>query len=193
MVAELFQRLDLDRDGFISRSELNTAAKRFGWSWREAPVFAALDFLSISGPISKSEFIAYFDQMGNDPLGPYGKVLRNSPLFSQAAPLRKNRVSHQETMAPNENKYTNRMRADTGFDSTTELLAHTAGIDIAANYQAFLDTLETCHIPTEDSALLIIDPQRSFTQGAWMQSMGNGAEVDVAHKKPVGLSWRTVK
>ncbi len=50
--------LDLDEDGFLSRSKLNKAAKRLEWSWHEAPLLAVLDLLSISKPIPKSELIA---------------------------------------------------------------------------------------------------------------------------------------
>ena len=63
-----FKMLDLDEDGFLSRSDLNNSAKRFGWSWHEAPLLAVFDLLSISKPIPKSEFIALIHQIHNDPL-----------------------------------------------------------------------------------------------------------------------------
>jgi hypothetical protein len=31
-----------------------------------------------------------------------------------------------------------------------------------------------------EAAILIIDPQKSFTQGAWMRSIGAGADIDVS-------------
>jgi hypothetical protein len=51
----LFEKLDLDKDGFLSRYDLNQAATLFGWSWQEAPLLAVLDLLSISKPISKPD------------------------------------------------------------------------------------------------------------------------------------------
>ncbi len=56
----------------------------------------------------------------------------------------------------------------------------------AKNYQGLLNSLETLHISTDDAALLIIDPQRSFTKGAWMRSIGTEAEVDI---KPIELAF----
>ena len=48
-MVDLFDLLDLDRDGLLSRSELHTAARRLGWHWREAPVLALLDLLTTPG------------------------------------------------------------------------------------------------------------------------------------------------
>ncbi len=88
-----FKTLDLDKDGFLSRSDLNNSAKRFGWSWHEAPLLAVFDLLSISKPIPKNEFIALIHQIHNDPLGPYGNILLKSPHFLQPASLRDDRIS----------------------------------------------------------------------------------------------------
>jgi nicotinamidase-related amidase len=85
--AMFFKTLDLDEDGFLSRSDLNNSAKRLGWSWHEAPLLAVFDLLSIKKPIPKSEFIALVHLIHNDPLGPYGNILfyfikpGNSVLF----------------------------------------------------------------------------------------------------------------
>ena len=59
-LAMLFETLDFDNDGFLSRSDLNKSAKRLGWSWHEAPLLAVFDLLSISGPIPKSEFFRLY-------------------------------------------------------------------------------------------------------------------------------------
>ena len=42
-------------------------------------------------------------------------------------------------------------------------------------------------VPTDAAALLVIDPQRSFTKGAWMKSMGQKAEIEV---KPIQLAFQ---
>jgi len=74
----LFNILDLNKNGELSRSELHESAQRMGWNWNEAPVFAVLDLLTIPKPVSKDDFIAYMTQIIEDPHGPYGKVLLNS-------------------------------------------------------------------------------------------------------------------
>ena len=84
MTDSIFEKLDLDHDGQISRSELRKAAELLGWHWYEAPIYALLDLLAISQPIAKDQFTIYFQQISEDPMGPYGKVLLNSPHFASA-------------------------------------------------------------------------------------------------------------
>ena len=84
MIASLFETLDVTNDGAISRSDLHLAAKRMGWHWEEAPIFALLDLLTIPEPIRKHQFDAYMQQVRDDPMGPYGMVLMNSAHFSSA-------------------------------------------------------------------------------------------------------------
>ena len=55
-----------------------------GWHWHEAPVLAVIDLFTVRQPISKENFIACLSQMAQDPRGPYGKVLLDSPHFSSA-------------------------------------------------------------------------------------------------------------
>jgi len=71
--SRLFATLGLD--GALSREELNTAAVRLGWHWREAPVFAVLDLLSIQEPIPKKT-CAYLGEMTEDPSGRPGRTFR---------------------------------------------------------------------------------------------------------------------
>ena len=81
-LSELFDRLDLDKNGELSRSELHESARRLGWHWNEAFVFAVLDLFTVQKPISRDHFIAYMTQIIEDPHGTFGKVLLNSPHFS---------------------------------------------------------------------------------------------------------------
>ena len=189
MPAELFKSLDLDGDGYLSRSELTAAANRYGWSWREAPILAVLDLLSISGPIPERAFIAYIQQIRNDPMGPYGDVLRNSPLFPQPVPPKHNPVPTRKKKAAEDlkSKDSSGKAVVPPFHDITGPLAMKAGIDIANRYRSLLESLEAPGISRKNSALLIIDPQRSFTEGAWMQSIGRGAEKDVV---PILLAFR---
>jgi hypothetical protein len=65
-------------------------------------------------------------------------------------------------------------------------LKRTSGSEIAKGYRRLLDSLDTCHIASDNAALLMIDPQRSFTVGDWMQSIGQDAEVDV---EPISIAF----
>jgi len=144
MPAELFKSLDLDGDGYLSRSELTAAANRYGWSWREAPILAVLDLLSISGPIPERAFIAYIQQIRNDPMGPYGDVLRNSPLFPQPVPPKHNPVPTRKKKAAEDlkSKDSSGKAVVPPFHDITGPLAMKAGIDIANRYRSLLESLE---------------------------------------------------
>ena len=52
----LFNILDLNKNGGLSRSEIHESAQRMGWNWNEAPVFAVLDLLTIPKPVSSILF-----------------------------------------------------------------------------------------------------------------------------------------
>jgi nicotinamidase-related amidase len=184
----LFELLDLNHDGKVSRSELHTAAERLGWHWHEAPIFALLDLLTISAPITKKRFTGYLQQIADDPMGPYGRVLLNSPYFSPASPPGHDQHFPRERaeIGATSNRH-RRSPQDTDFKwDLVPILEKTAGTDIATGYHNLLNTLETFRISTHDAALLIIDPQRSFTEGVWMQSIGHGAAADV---EPIAVAF----
>jgi len=180
--------LDLNKDGELSRSELHTAAKRLGWHWYESPLFAVFDLLTILKPVQRIEFAAFMREIAEDPLGPYGKVLLNAPHFSSPIGSRNalpstqkhgedsNTLNKRQGVTPDKNVY----------DNGVSLLEDTADINAANDYQRLLDSLKSFHISVDDTAVLLIDPQRSFTSGAWMQSIGSQAEVEV---KPIQLAF----
>jgi len=180
-MGSLFEILDLNNDGEISRSELHTAAERMGWHWHEAPIFALLDLLTIPKPIPKNQFTTYMQQITEDPMGPYGRVLLNSPHFSSTLRSRRNPLfSYERTDIGTISKGQQGETPDDDFEGDlVPILERTAGTDIANGYRCLLDTLDTRRISAGNAALLIIDPQRSFTKGAWMQSIGDEAAVDV--------------
>lgn len=177
----VFKMLDLDKDGFLSRSDLNNAAKRLEWSWHEAPILAVFDLLSIKSPIPKSEFVALFHQIYKDPLGPYGNVLLKSPHFLNPSPLKSPPTPKDKTTGEDHQKdFQKKERPrQSDFISIVEFLENTIDPKPAHQYQSLLETLEIARISAKDTALLIIDPQRSFTEGAWMQSIGPGGDMDV--------------
>jgi hypothetical protein len=184
----LFEILDLDNDGQISRAELHKAAEFMGWHWYEAPVFALLDLMTISGPIAKDQFTICLQQISEDPMGPYGKVLLNSPHYSSAVPSMPDQsFSHGCTKDGSKPKGPREPPDGNLASELISVLGKTSGVDIANRYRSMLDSLESCRISTVDAALLIIDPQRSFTKGAWMQSIGDGAAADV---EPITMAFK---
>lgn len=177
----LFVRLDLNKDGRVSRSELHTAAERMGWHWQEAPIFALLDLLTISDPITKKQFSVYLQQIADDPMGPYGRVLLNAPDYLSASRPRRNQPFPRKRAGADDlsNKH-RRHFEDTDFAGKPNTsLEKRFGTEIANGYSSLLGTLDTYRTSTSDAALLIIDPQRSFTEGVWKQSIGIGAATDV--------------
>jgi nicotinamidase-related amidase len=170
---ELFDALDLGRDGELSRRELHDAARRLGWHWRQAPVYAVLDLLTIGAPLSKSAFISCMADIIQDPQGPYGRVLRRGPRIPEL-PLPDGEAEvHWEAEAA---------------ENAVELLADLEGQETAAAYAALFERLDEARpaVRSDATALLIIDPQRSFTSGAWMHSMGPSGDHEVM---PIRLAF----
>ncbi len=175
--ADLFKALDLDQDGRLARNELNQAAKQLEWSWREAPFLAVLDLLTISKPMAPKAFNAVIRQIHRDPMGPYGNILLQSPHFLEQD--HSNQIKKEENI---DQPVLNR----SGLESLTTMLSRNEDDEAVRSYQSLLDTLETADLFAESTAVLIIDPQRSFTQGAWMKSIGPGRKKDVA---PIRLAF----
>lgn len=179
--AKLFAKLDLVNDEFLSRSDLNNSAQRLGWSWPEAPLLAALDLLSMSKPIAKIEFAELLLLMQNDPLGPYGDVLLRAPHFFKSGDAEHDSIPNSST-----NKQTKRIKslkieasADPDRSKLKDLPEEMAGRGAGDQYQGLLATLKIANVNFAEAALIIIDPQRSFTEGAWMQSIGHEGKQDV--------------
>ena len=177
----LFERLDLNRDGRVSRSELHTAAERMGWHWQEAPIFALLDLLTISEPITKKQFSVYLQQIADDPMGPYGMVLLNAPDYLTATRPRRNQPFPRKRAGADDisNKHRRHVEDTDVEGKLNTSLEKRFGTEIANDYSSLLGTLDTYRASTSDAALLIIDPQLSFTEGVWKQSIGIGAATDV--------------
>ncbi len=151
------------------------------WHWHEAPIFAVLDLLTIQKPIPRDTFIDCMSHIAEDPYGPYGKVLLNSPHFL-----------HSKNSAVNKKKQKNQAvnAGDKKSGDTASFLEQTAGLfskdDTAGSYKNMLDSLDIIKLSANNAALLIIDPQRSFTKGVWMRSAGTRAELEV---KPIQIAF----
>jgi hypothetical protein len=185
---KLFDLLDLNKDGELSRSELHIATKQLAWHWHEAPILAVLDLLTILKPIPRNTFISHMNQIAEDPLGPYGEVLLNAPHFSSPiTPKDDLPLNHKRGKANKTQKKQQVVTLHDGINGNgISLLEHTAGMSAANGYQRLLNSLDCAHISIDNAALLIIDPQRSFTNGVWKKSIGSQAEVDV---KPIRLAF----
>jgi nicotinamidase-related amidase len=174
-VDAVFDLLDLNNDGELSRSELHVAAKRLKWHWNEAPLFALIDLFSIPAPIPKHQFTLLMQEIMDDPMGVYGNVLLRFPYFSSPAEELCGRALDSL------------LEKDLNHPADImSLLEHYAGSNTAHAFQRLQGTLETICIDRDDAALLIIDPQRSFTKGVWMRSIGAGADIDIT---PIRLAF----
>jgi len=129
-------------------------------------------------------------QISEDPHGPYGKVLYNSPLFlSATTPERPVIPKLKSANVQKVKKNRNWLKSnDKTSNDIISLLKHIANLDVAINYRNLLNNheIDELKVPTDDAAMLVIDPQRSFTKGAWMKSMGPKAELEV---KPIQLAF----
>jgi nicotinamidase-related amidase len=169
----LFGRLDTDGDGVISRRDLQSAVRRLGWHWHEAPVMAVLDSLATAGPISPAHFSACMRQMADDPLGPYGEVLRRLSWHPKggARPAPRD-AGHGACGDPS------RSRPVQGAGSrTAQTLRAVSQSRSAEDLDDRLGLFAPAALSAAEASLLIIDPQRAFTKGVWMAAIGpNGFE-----------------
>ncbi len=186
---ELFELLDLEKDGLLTRRELRAAADFLGWGWNEAPLYAVLDLFSLFAPLSREKFESLTGQIADDPYGPYGKVLlsvryaweddhagRKTGCENGCA--RGNRLSEGIGKMPAES-----------FDASIipRILETTSGEQACEDYGKLLEKLGDARLAAGKCALLVVDPQRSFTRGAWMRSVGYGAENEV---RPISAAFQ---
>jgi nicotinamidase-related amidase len=191
-IGELFNILDLNKNGELSRSELHVSARRMGWHWKQAPLLAVLDLLAVPQPISKNNFISYMTQIVEDPQGPFGKVLLNALHFSSLTASKRTDIPEPKIgVVGNENSKKQRSKLyDPPTTRIISLLKRITNLEVANDYQKFLknEGVDTLRIETDRAALLVIDPQKSFTQGVWMRSIGSEGEREV---KPIQLAFDT--
>jgi nicotinamidase-related amidase len=121
--------------------------------------------------------------IAGDPLGPYGEVLRRAPRPVAGADdgLRRCGASGAEAAAA----------SVLGGDTSVALQSHldaALGREALEDYRGLLRTLDqpAIRVRPDRGALLIIDPQSSFTSGVWARSAGAGAASDV---QPLRLAF----
>ena len=142
--SELFDILDLNKNGVLSRLDLHEAARRMGWHWREAPVFAVLDLFAAAKPMSRDNFIAYMNQIIEDPQGPYGKVLLNLHPFLSSIASNRTAISKEKAADVHEVNYKQYQATSndkTCFDMAS-LLKQTDCIGVANTYQKIIANMK---------------------------------------------------
>ncbi|HEX9023498.1 MAG TPA: hypothetical protein VF799_06650, partial [Geobacteraceae bacterium] len=176
---ELFDEMDLDGDGAISRCDLHNAALRLGWQWQHASLYAVMDLLTLPRPLARERFVSLMERMTEDPLGPYGEMLAQAsrPLPAIVSQM------------PQDTDCDCRDNGRLPDDPAGLLVSHlesVAGAEAGAAYRALMEGAFPARIRAKESALLLIDLQRSFTCGAWAQSLGADAESESA---PIRLAF----
>jgi nicotinamidase-related amidase len=180
---ELFDALDRDRDGSLTREELFRAAVELGWHWQQAHLYALLDFLTLRSPLDRESFAACLEEATHDPQGVFGRVLLRGPLGRRPSDV-SGRVRNEAVKSPGDRV----LWGGTGSDGTDRLLR-----DIVSSERAgdFAEALKRSAVPSYsvrsgETALLIIDPQRAFTAGEWMWRLGPVGDMEVM---PIQLAF----
>jgi len=169
---DIFSELDTDGDGALSLDDLCRAAVLLGWGWPHAPLYAALHALALRAPLRREAFDLHVRQMFEDPAGPFGRVLLGTPLH--AALVRGEAIGVRSKGAARDDDD----RADVQRPGIESALRELAPAESADGYDALVLRCARAEITATEAAMLVIDPQRSFTRGAWMRSFGDGAQAE---------------
>ncbi len=158
----------------VFNADVQQAALALNWGWPQAPIYAVLDRLAIEGGLDRNHLTSILNLMASDPNGPYGQVLMQHRDDSDSGV---SRVAKRKPQDPT------RLR----LHELAPILTQLAGEKVAKEYDDLRHDLPAMTLDPENSALFIIDPQRSFTQGAWMHSMGPSGEDEV---QPIRLAFQ---
>lgn len=179
----LFEMLDRDRDGRLGRQELFHAAVELGWEGPQAHLYALLDFLTIRSPQDRESFVACLEEVNNDPQGIYGKVLRRGPLGAKQ--LSGGGRSRKEDIKSPAGQV---LWDGTAAEGTDGLLREIVRSERAGDYAEALQrsAVESHAVCSGETALLLIDPQRSFTAGEWLWRLGPVGDMEAM---PIRLAF----
>ncbi len=180
---DLFNTLDRDHDGKLTREELFRAAMELGWQGPQAHLYALLDYLTLCAPLNREAFVACLEEANNDPQGVYGRVLRRGPLGAKTL-YRGETLRHENGEAPGDGV----LRDGRGIEKADELLREIVSSERAGDYAGALQrsALASHTVSVGDSALLLIDPQRSFTAGEWLWRLGPVGDMEAM---PIRLAF----
>lgn len=168
---ELFDFLDRDRDGALSREDLFQGATALGWQGPQAHLYALLDFLALPGPMSRKTFLDCLEEVHQDPQGVYGRVLRRSALP---------RLLEKVAGVPADNCRATMARDGSRRQSMETLLREIVHSERSGDYAAALrrSAVAQHRVFATETALLLIDPQRAFTAGEWLWRLGPMGEFE---------------
>ena len=160
----------------------------FDSTFIKSETFELLGKFSLAEQPEAEDILKEIRQITDDAMGPYGNVLSNSPCFSSVLPPGPdqsfpNAFTDVDTLS-NKNR-----REFLDGDLRQDLvpaLEKSLGTDVSNSYHRLLNAFDTYRISPRKAILLIIDPQRSFTEGVWMQSIGKGAAADVV---PIAIAF----
>ncbi len=172
----LFERLDMDQDGELGPTELKKSAMAHGWGWYQAPYYALIHLASVKGGLDRDRFCYIMKKSLAGPYGPYGDILSEltqQVLDSAPADAPSSFASSDEVISADPSLWVERLE---------EIL----GGEMSDRCKSLLESLVTVRCSRKETALLLIDPQRSFTDGAWMRSIGRDAANEVM---PIRLAF----
>jgi hypothetical protein len=180
---DLFNTLDQNRDGNLTREELFHAAVQLGWQGPQAHLYALLDYLILRAPLDREAFVACLNEANTDPQGVYGLVLRRGPLGAKRL-YNGERPRNGAKKAPGDGV----LWDCRGIEKTDKLLREIVSSERAGDYaEALQRSAVAGHtVAAGDSALLIIDPQRSFTAGEWLWRLGPVGDMEAM---PIRLAF----
>jgi len=171
-IEALFNILNSNNDSPLSRTQLYTCAQSLRWHWEQAPLYAVLDLLTVKKDLSKQEFIAAISEIISDPWGPFGKVLLRSHSFWQDYLPQKKLIQEYNTDIS---------------QKVILLLKEIIDDKVAKEYKDLLAKLpDSAKLNGNSTAMLVIDPQHSFTHGSWMHSIGPEGRIQT---KPIALAF----
>ncbi len=180
---DLFDALDLDRDGRLTREELFRAAVELGWRWQQAHLYALLDFMTIRSSLDRESFAACLEEASNDPQGVFGRVLRRGPLGTKQLGGG-GRSRNEAAKSP-----AGRVLWDgTGLEGTDRLLRELVSSERAGDFAEALkrSAIPSYSVRSGETALLLIDPQRAFTAGEWLWRLGPVGDMEAM---PIRLAF----